>query len=131
MKRRELLGLVGGTGLGWSVLSGVARATSSASAAGAQRVVIVGGAWAGLSAARELRQRAPALDVLVIDREPVLRALPLSTPWLVDRTPERMPRLDRTALAAQLGYRFVAADVLRIDRAQRSVRHRAGRPVCV
>jgi NADH dehydrogenase FAD-containing subunit len=121
MKRRELLGLLGGAGLGWSALSGSALAASPANEAGRQRVVIVGGAWAGLSAARELRLRAPELDVLVIDREPVLRALPLSTPWLVDRTPERMPGLDRSVLAAQLGYRFVAADVQRIDRAQRSI----------
>ncbi len=81
MKRRELLGLIGGAGLGWSALPGAARAASSASEAGRQRVVIVGGAWAGLSAARELRLLAPELDVLVIDRDPVLRALPLSTPW--------------------------------------------------
>jgi len=121
MKRRELLGLIGGAGLGWAALPGVAQATSPASAAAAQRVVIIGGAWAGLSAARELRLRAPELDVLVIDRDPILRALPLSTPWLVDRTPERLPRLDRAALAAQLGYRFVAADVQRIARDQRSV----------
>ncbi len=126
MKRRELLGLIGGAGLGWSSLPG--RAHAPANGPAAQRVVIVGGAWAGLSAARELRLRAPELDVLVIDREPVLRALPLSTPWLVDRTPERMPRLDRAALAAQLGYRFVPADVQRIDRAQRSIITAQGGP---
>jgi NADH dehydrogenase FAD-containing subunit len=121
MKRRDMLGVIGGAGLCWSERPSIARAASPADAASAQRVLIMGGAWAGLSAARELRLRAPELDVLVIDREPVLRSLPLSTPWLVDRTPERMPHLERAALAAQWGYRFVAADVLRIDRAQRSV----------
>jgi NADPH-dependent 2,4-dienoyl-CoA reductase/sulfur reductase-like enzyme len=102
----------------------MARAADSGSAA--QRIVILGGAWAGLSAARALRQIAPELDVLVIDRDPVMRSLPLSNPWLVGRTPERMPRLDRAALAASLGYRFVAADVLRIDRAERQVRTSQG-----
>ena len=106
MKRRDVLGYLGGAGLGLPA---------------AQRVVIIGGAWAGLSAARELRLRAPELDVLVIDRDPVLRSLPLSNPWLVGRTPERLPRVDRGALANRLGYRFVASDVLRIDRAQRQV----------
>ena len=116
MRRRDLLGLLACAGAG---SHGMARATGSGSAT--QRVVILGGAWAGLSAARELRQIAPELDVLVIDRDPVMRSLPLSNPWLVGRTTERMPRLDRAALAASLGYRFVAADVLRIDRAGRQV----------
>jgi NADPH-dependent 2,4-dienoyl-CoA reductase/sulfur reductase-like enzyme len=118
MKRRDVLGLMGCAGIG---LPSAAAAATPTSGSTAQRVVIVGGAWAGLSAARELRLRAPELDVLVIDRDPVLRALPLSNPWLVGRTPERMPRLDRAALAASLGYRFIAADVQRIDRAQRQV----------
>lgn len=121
MKRREVLGFIGGAGVGWSALPVAARAASSAGGFAVQRVVIVGGAWAGLSAARELRLRAPELDVLVIDRDPVLRSLPLSNPWLVGRTPERMPRLNRAALAAGLGYRFVASDVQRIDPAQRQV----------
>lgn len=120
MKRRDLLGLVG-TGAGWLALSGSARAGSATGGVAAQRVVIIGGAWAGLSAARELRLRAPELDVLVIDRDPTLRSLPLSNPWLVGRTPERLPRLDRTALANKLGYRFIADDVQRIDRAERRV----------
>ncbi len=111
MRRRDLLGLLACAGV---CSHDVARAADSGSTV--QRVVILGGAWAGLSAARELRQIAPQLDVLVIDRDPVMRSLPLSNPWLVGRTPERIPRLDRAELAASLGYRFVAADVLRIDR---------------
>jgi NADPH-dependent 2,4-dienoyl-CoA reductase/sulfur reductase-like enzyme len=118
MKRRALLALLGCAGAG---MPGAGRAGPSEGGSARQRVVVVGGAWAGLSAARELRQLAPELDVLVIDRDPVMRCLPLSNPWLVGRTPERMPRLDRAALASQLGYRFVAAEVQRLDRAQRKV----------
>ena len=118
MKRRALLSLIGCAGAGWPGLVPAANPPGSATA---QRVVIVGGAWAGLSAARELRVKAPELDVTVIDREPGMRSLPLSNPWLVGRTPERMPRLDRAALASHLGYRFVADDVQRIDLAQRQV----------
>ena len=121
MKRRDVLGLVCRAGAGWLALAGCARAAVATGGSEAQRVVIVGGAWAGLSAARELRLLAPELDVVVIDRDPVLRSLPLSNPWLVGRTPERMQRLNRAALAASLGYRFVAADVQRIDPAQRRV----------
>jgi NADPH-dependent 2,4-dienoyl-CoA reductase/sulfur reductase-like enzyme len=119
MKRRSALGLMAGAGLGWNRL--VAANTPVPGRAGPQRVVVIGGAWAGLSAARTLRQAAPELDVLVLDRDPVFRPLPLSNPWLVDRTAERLPRLDRATLARRLGYRFLATDVLRIDRAQRQV----------
>ena len=113
MNRRRLLGVIGGAAVGLSA-SAAGRSTR-------QRVVILGGAWAGLSAAHELRQRAPELDVLVIDRDPVMRSLPLSNAWLVGRTTERLQRIDRAALASQLGYRFLAADVEKIDREQRRV----------
>lgn len=117
MKRRDLLRLVGGGCIESLPLFTAASVFPSER----QRVVVIGGAWAGLSAARELRQHAPDLDVLVIDREPTLRSLPLSNPWLVGRTPERLPHLDRVALASQLGYRFLVADVQQVDRAQRRV----------
>ena len=121
MKRRNALGLMASAGLAWTRLAAANTATPTARRAGPQRVVVVGGAWAGLSAAHSLRQAAPELDVLVLDRDPVFRALPLSNPWLVDRTVERLPRLDRAALASRLGYRFVATEVQHIDRAQRQV----------
>ena len=127
MKRRTLLGALGGAGLSWH---GLTAANSSAPAVArptTPRVVVVGGGWAGLSAARTLRQSAPELEVLVIDRDPTLRSLPLSSPWLVGRTPERLARVDLATLAHALGYRFVAADVQSIDRAQRQVHTTQGR----
>ncbi|MES2877639.1 MAG: FAD-dependent oxidoreductase [Pseudomonadota bacterium] len=122
MKRRALLTTLGSAGLLWSGL-GAASTTRPTG----QRVVIVGGGWAGLSAARELRRSAPELDVLVIDRDPVFRSLSLSNAWLVERTPERLARVDLAALAQTLGYRFVSADVQSIDRAQREVQTSQGR----
>ncbi len=117
MKRRTLLGALGGAGLIWPGLASAASPSAAAVARSTgQRVVIVGGGWAGLSAARELRRSAPELEVVVIDREPTLRSLPLSNPWLVGRTPERLARVDLGALARSLGYRFVAAEVQSIDR---------------
>ena len=116
MKRRDILAMIAGGTLGSGRL-----ATASPAAPAPQRVVVIGGAWAGLSAARALRQAAPQLDVLVLDRDPVMRSLPLSNPWLVGRTPERLAPLGRAALAQRLGYRFVAAEVLRLDRVQRQV----------
>lgn len=117
MRRRTLLSAIG-----------AASVSASAWAAnGRQRVVIVGGGWAGLSAARQLRHSAPELDVLVIDREPALHALPLSNPWLVGHTGLRLAPLDLTKLAQAHGYRFVPATVETIDRAQRQVHTTQGR----
>lgn len=127
MKRRTLLASLGGAGLAWSTLAAGSNTEPSALPQGALRVVVIGGGWAGLSAARELRSSAPELEVLVIDRTPILRSLPLSNPWLVGRTPERMKRIDLAMLARALGYRFVPAEVLAIDRVQRQVHTTDGR----
>lgn len=126
MKRRTLLGALGGAGLMLPSWASPNASTPGTASPARQRVVIIGGGWAGLSAARTLRQSAPELDVVVISREPTLRSLPLSNPWLVDRTPERLPPIDLALLAQTLGYRFVPADVQGIDRALRQVRTTQG-----
>ncbi|MEI8168924.1 MAG: FAD-dependent oxidoreductase [Rhodoferax sp.] len=127
MKRRTLLGALGSAGLAWHGLAASDSNIGASTRPAGQRVVIIGGGWAGLSAARVLRQSAPELQVLLIDRDPQLRSLPLSSPWLVGRTPERLARVDLAALAQVLGYRFVAADVQTIDRTLRQVHTAQGR----
>lgn len=133
MKRRTLLSAVGAASLigpGWAAAPAgqlVSGGQATPGGAARQRVVIVGGGWAGLSAARQLLSSANELDVLVIDRAPRLRALPLSNPWLVNRTPQRLPPLDLASLAQSHGYRFVSATVQTIDRAQRQVHSSQGR----
>jgi NADPH-dependent 2,4-dienoyl-CoA reductase/sulfur reductase-like enzyme len=123
MKRRALLSALGSAGLIWPAFT---QANTRVHPTG-QRVVIIGGGWAGLSAAHTLRQSAPELDVVLINREAEFQSLPLSNPWLVDRTTERLPRLNLASLAQTLGYRFVPADVQAIDRAQRQVITNTGR----
>lgn len=127
MKRRTLLAALGGAAWSYQGLTATPSNATSTPRLATQRVLIIGGGWAGLSAARTLRQTAPELEVLVIDRDPTLRSLPLSSPWLVGRTPERLARVDLAALAQGLGYRFVAAEVQSIDRAQRQVHTMQGR----
>jgi NADPH-dependent 2,4-dienoyl-CoA reductase/sulfur reductase-like enzyme len=116
MRRRTLLRLAGAAGVCAAQL-GAARAATGARA----RVVIVGAGWGGLATAFALTRDAEAFDVRVLDREPVLRALPLSNPWLVGRTPLRLPPVDLATLARRQGWRFDAAAVQAIDRAQRVV----------
>jgi NADPH-dependent 2,4-dienoyl-CoA reductase/sulfur reductase-like enzyme len=121
MNRRNLLGSLSALGWPWPVGAQALTSPPAPQTATRQRVVVLGGGWAGLSFARELGRLAPHIDIVLLDREPVLRSLPLSNPWLVGRTPERLPAIDLAALGATLGFRFVQAEALAIDRAQRQV----------
>jgi NADPH-dependent 2,4-dienoyl-CoA reductase/sulfur reductase-like enzyme len=127
MKRRTLLGAISSAGLSWQSIAASSSTTPSVAPHRGQRVLVIGAGWAGLSAARSLRQIAPELDLTLIDRDPQLRSLPLSNPWLVGRTPERLARVDLTTLAIGLGYRFVRAEVQSIDRTLRQVHTTQGR----
>ena len=89
--------------------------------AGARRVLIVGGGWGGLSAARRLRQLAPELELVLIEREAAFRSLPLSNKWLVGRTDDALPPQDYARTAQAFGYRVIHAEVTAIDREQRRV----------
>lgn len=121
MKRRSLLGGLGVLGLPWPASSQALASPLATKTATHQRVVVIGSGWAGLSFARELRLRAPDMDIVLLDRDPVFRSLPLSNPWLVGRTTERLPPIDLMALGKSMGFRFVQAEALAIDRAQRQV----------
>ncbi|MDP3511635.1 MAG: FAD-dependent oxidoreductase [Sulfuritalea sp.] len=89
--------------------------------AGTRRVLIGGGGWGGLTAARRLRQLAPQLDVVLIERQAVFRSLPLSNKWLVDRTPDALSQQDYARVAGAHGYRVIRAEVTAIDRELRRV----------
>ncbi|MBI5791532.1 MAG: FAD-dependent oxidoreductase [Rhodocyclales bacterium] len=90
-------------------------------AGSAQRVLIVGGGWGGLTAARRLRQAAPELEVTLIERDSTFRSLPLSNAWLVGRMPEPLRRQDYAVAAKAFGYRYLRAEVSAIDRERRRV----------
>src|SRR5574343_2102261 len=86
-----------------------------------QRVVIVGGGWGGLSAARHLRAKAPELEVVLIDRQPAFHSFALSNRWLVGHGNAAIESHDYAALARRFGYQFRQAGVDAIDREQRVV----------
>src|SRR5574343_1837986 len=86
-----------------------------------QRVVIVGGGWGGLSAARHLRAKAPELEGVLIDRQPAFHSFALSNRWLVGHGDVALESHDYAALAARFGYRFKQAEVAAIDREKRHV----------
>ena len=91
-----------------------------------RRVVIVGGGWGGLAAARHLRQLAPELEVTLVDRQPAFLPFALSNRWLVEAGAADWARHDYATLARRFGYRFVQAEVTGIDWGQRRVASSAG-----
>lgn len=87
----------------------------------ARRVVIVGGGWSGLSAARYLRELAPDLDVVLVEKNPTFWSCPLSNKWLVGLIDTKTLVHDYAAAAKRYGYRFIQAEVSAIDRERRRV----------
>lgn len=92
----------------------------------ARRVVVVGGGWGGLTAARHLRVLAPELDVVLIDGAAAFRSLPLSNQWLAGLSAEAGQSHDYATIARRHGYRFIRAEVSAIDRERRRVVSRDG-----
>jgi NADPH-dependent 2,4-dienoyl-CoA reductase/sulfur reductase-like enzyme len=86
-----------------------------------RRVVIVGGGWGGLTVARHLRELAPELDVVLVEKNAAFRSLPLSNKWLVGLAPQAGRGKDYATLAGEQGYSFVQAEVSAIDRDGRRV----------
>jgi len=87
------------------------------------RVVVIGGGWGGLAAARNL---AVACEVLLIERSPAFISLPLSNRWLDGRDDGRRLRQDYRAAATAFGYRHLQAEVIAIEREARRVATSAG-----
>lgn len=86
-----------------------------------RRVVIVGGGWGGLTAARHLREKAPELEIVLIERSAAFRSLPLSNKWLVGLGQESGRGHDYAAIARAHGYLLVNADASVIDRESQRV----------
>lgn len=86
-----------------------------------RRVVIVGGGWGGLSAARYLRETAPELDVVLVEKNPAFWSCPLSNKWLVGLIDTKVLVHDYAAAAAAYGYRYLQAEATAIDRERRRV----------
>lgn len=91
-----------------------------------RRVVVFGGGWGGLSAARHLRTLAPELEVVLLERHPLFQSLPLSNKWLAGLVDDSRLTRDYQVAARRFGYTFVRAEVTTIDRERRQVRSSAG-----
>lgn len=98
-------------------------AFAAAPAARGGRAVIVGGGWGGLAAARHLREMAPEIEVVLIERSAAFRSLPLGNRWLGGRLDASVPlQHDYAPAARRFGYTFRRGEVAAIDRERRRVR---------
>lgn len=86
-----------------------------------RRVVIVGGGWGGLSAARHLRALAPQLEVVLLERNTSFFSMPLSNKWLAGLVDGKLLAHDYRAAAKAYGYTFLQAEATAIDRDRRRV----------
>lgn len=86
-----------------------------------RRVVVLGGGWGGLTVSRYLRQTAPELEVVMLERNPIFWSCPLSNKWLVDVVDTQFLVHSYTDAARRAGYTYVQTEVTEIDRDKRRV----------
>ncbi len=86
-----------------------------------RRVVILGGGWGGLTAARHLREDAPDLEVILLEKNPIFWSCPLSNKWLVDVVDTSFLLHSYTAVAERMGYTYVQTEIIDIDRDKKRV----------
>ena len=86
------------------------------------RIVICGGGWGGLTAARYCKQWIPNADVVVLERNPTFWSGPMSNKWLVDIVKTDFVHHDMHHAANKYGYRLVQTNVTGFDREKRIVK---------
>ncbi len=86
-----------------------------------RRVLILGGGWGGLATARHLREDAPDLEVVLLEKNPLFWSCPLSNKWLVDVVNTSFLVHSYTAAAERLGYTYVQTEITDIDRDKKRV----------
>jgi NADPH-dependent 2,4-dienoyl-CoA reductase/sulfur reductase-like enzyme len=115
-KRRNLLRAVAATGLGVGIWPRLLRAAPRAT------VVVVGGGFAGATAAKYLRVWAPDIDVVLIEPNREWISCPLSNRVLAGTLSLRDLARDYSQLAGRHGVKVVHATVTQVDPAKREVR---------
>lgn len=88
---------------------------------GGKRVVICGGGWGGISAAKHLKKNDPGIEVVVLERNPVFFSCPMSNKWLVDVVDTNYLTWSYLDIAQRYGYRFIQTEVVAFERDRRRV----------
>ncbi len=124
--RRDVLRAGGASALAASLPSAAQSLILSPSSelvprTGKRRVVIAGGGWGGLTAAKHVRQATPDLEVVLLERNPVFWSCPLSNKWLLDIVDTQFLVHSYLGPAQKFGYTFVQTEITGIDRARKRV----------
>ena len=86
-----------------------------------KRVVVCGGGWGGISAAKHLKKNDPTLDVVVLERNPVFFSCPMSNKWLIDVVDSDFLTFSYLKIAQKYDYRFVQTEVVAFERDKKRV----------
>ncbi len=86
-----------------------------------QRVVVVGGGWSGLTIAKYVKEFAPELDVVLVEKRSTFISHPLSNLWLAGLVSLETLTYSFLDAANNHGYTYFNATVLDVDRPQRRV----------
>ena len=89
--------------------------------ASGKRVVICGGGWGGISAAKHLKLNDPTLDVVVLERNPVFFSCPMSNKWLVDVVDTNFLTFSYLKVAQKYDYKFIQTEVTAFERDKKRV----------
>lgn len=122
MNRRQSLRLLTASAAMGSLLGDLAYAEATSKSAGVMnaKLVVVGGGFAGSTAARYLKAMAPKLSVTLIDKRPKYIACPFSNLVIAGQRDISQQHFDRQALTAE-GIEFIADEATVIDPSQQKV----------
>jgi sulfide dehydrogenase [flavocytochrome c] flavoprotein subunit len=85
------------------------------------RVVVVGGGWSGLTAAKYLKKENPKFDVVLIERRATFMSCPMSNLWLADAVDLEFLEHSFLDAAKNNNYTFFNATVIDVDRGSRKI----------
>ena len=85
------------------------------------RVVICGGGWAGMTAARHLKEKLPEADIILLEKNPTFWSGPMSNKWLIDIVDTQFVNRDMLGPANKYGYTLIHVEVTGFDRAKKIV----------
>lgn len=136
IRRRSLLAAVPSLALGASLAGHSTALAAPAMLTGdtplmprsgkAPRIVICGGGWGGLTAARYLKQELPDAEVILLERNPFFWSSPFSNKWLIDVVDTGFLVHDMLRPANKYGYHVVQCEVMGFERDRKIVRTSRG-----
>ncbi|NLA52201.1 MAG: NAD(P)/FAD-dependent oxidoreductase [Alcaligenaceae bacterium] len=90
------------------------------------RIVICGGGWAGMTAARHIQEKLPEADVILLEKNPTFWSGPMSNKWLIDVVDTQFVNRDMLHPANKYGYTLINVEVTGFERDKKIVRTARG-----